>query len=90
MRYETTYGYLKRLGFKYQIRTDRCNIEVSDKEEFLVDVDEAAKRITISVLTVPGTFEPIDSYINEKYNAVYSIIQKELHYNKKSYMLFKV
>jgi len=90
MRYETTYSELKRLGFKYQIRTERCNIEVSDREEFLVDVDEPAKRITISVLTAPGTFEPIDNYEGARFNMVAQVIKRELQYNKKSYMLFKV
>ena len=85
MRYETTYSELKRLGFKYQIRTDRCNIEVSDNEEFLIDIDEVGKRITISVLTAPGTWEPIDEYKDARYNMVAPVIKRELRYNKKSY-----
>ena len=90
MRYETTYSELKRLGFKYQIRTERCNIEVSDKEEFLVDIDEVGKRIVISVLTAPGTFEPIDKYEGARFYMIMPVIKRELRYNKKSYMLFKV
>ena len=90
MRYETTYGYLKRLGFQYKTWTEEGTVEVPDNEEFLVDVDEPAKRITISVLTAPGTFEPIDNYEGARFNMVAQVIKRELQYNKKSYMLFKV